>query len=204
LLRIERSLQAHEHNLIAGLDEVGRGCLAGPLVAAAVVLPLDSATLPAELEGVRDSKDLLPAEREELYSVIVRVAVAIGLGWSSEREVDRLGLAAANRTAMTRALAALSARPDALIVDFLRLPGCSQIQYCLPHADSLSLSVASASIVAKVVRDRWMVRYDARFPQYGFAEHKGYGTRRHLEALRSHGPCPLHRRSFAPVALAPS
>lgn len=201
MLRIERSLQIRGCRIIAGLDEVGRGCLAGPLVAAAVILPLESSAALQGLAAVRDSKDIYPAEREELYTAVLGAARAVGIGWVGHEAVDHQGIAAANRIAMERALAALRLRPDALIVDYLRVPNCPMVQYCLPRADALSLSVASASIVAKVVRDRWMVRCHTRFPEYGFADHKGYGTSRHLAALRSHGPSPVHRRSFAPVAL---
>lgn len=191
-------MQGHGYYRVAGVDEVGRGSLAGPVVAAAVILPRNDASLSC-LAAVRESKQLAADRRAELRETIFEVAVAVGLGWSTHQAVDRLGIAVANRRAMLRAVARLSLQPDALVLDYFCLPECSLPQVCLPRGDALSLSVACASIVAKVFRDRWMTRCDQRFPGYGFAQHKGYGTAMHREAIQARGPCPVHRRSFRPV-----
>jgi ribonuclease HII len=178
---------------------VGRGSWAGPVVAAAVILPLDDPSRMQALTGVRDSKLLHAPQRQRLAVEIRRVCIAVGVGWSSHHAIDRLGIAAANRAAMLRALRRLPVQPDALLLDYVRLPESALPQLCLVDGDALCLSIAAASIVAKVVRDRWMARSDARFPGYGFAEHKGYGTRSHREALERRGPCGLHRRTFRPI-----
>jgi len=196
-LEWERVLLQRGHRLIAGVDEVGRGSWAGPLVAAAVVLPLDSAL--QSLDGVRDSKQLAPSLREELSETIRRVAIAVGVAIVSHTAVDDLGIAAANRQALSGAVAALGVRPDALLIDYFRLPESDLPQLCMPHGDDQSLSIAAASIVAKVTRDGWMRNVDTAYPQYGFARNKGYGTVDHRRALRDHGPCPLHRLSFRPL-----
>lgn len=198
-LELERSLLEEGHRFIAGVDEVGRGSWAGPVVAAAVVLPLDTPHLLSGLDGVRDSKQLSPQRRQELCASIIQLSASVAVGWSSHHVIDRLGIATANRLAMERAVAWLRLRPDALLLDYFRLPACSLPQLAVPKGDARSLSIAAASIVAKVVRDRWMEKCDARFPGYGFAQHKGYGTPQHREALRARGPSPLHRRSFQPL-----
>lgn len=182
---------------VAGVDEVGRGPLAGPIVAAAVVLP--AFVDPERLCGVRDSK-LLPARRRTQLAQVVRgVASSWGVGVVQADELDQIGLTAANHEAMRRAVAAMCLRPDALLLDAFTLPDSVFPQIGAVHGDSLCVSIAAASIVAKVERDAMMDVYDAVFPQYGFAEHCGYATARHLAALREHGPSPIHRRSFAPV-----
>jgi ribonuclease HII len=186
--------------VIAGVDEVGRGSWAGPVVAAAVVLPLEWPDLCRALDGVRDSKQLSAERREELFQAILSLSSAIGIGWSTHHVVDRMGIAAANRRAMERAVARLSVRPDALLLDYFELPSCSLPQRSVPQGDARSLSIACASIVAKVVRDRWMQKCDARFPGYGFGQHKGYGTPQHRAALEEQGPSPLHRLSFRPLS----
>lgn len=198
-LEYERRLLAAGAGLVAGVDEVGRGSWAGPVVAAAVILPTDD-SMAGKLAGVRDSKELSPAARLEAMEAIRTTATAIGVGWASHHVVDRQGLAAANRSAMLRAVGNLPIRPDGLILDAVRLPESPLPQIAITKGDRLSLSVAAASIVAKVIRDRWMTACDARFPGYGFRHHKGYGTARHRSALLALGPCPLHRRSFDPVA----
>ncbi|MCC6314755.1 MAG: ribonuclease HII [Thermomicrobiales bacterium] len=188
---------------VAGVDEVGRGALAGPLVAAAVVFPARRgnaiARLASDLDGVRDSKLLTPIRRVALLETIHAAAVAVGVGMTDSVELDAIGLAAANRIAMERAVLALPDEPDALLLDActidLGMPQVGPID-----ADAHCLSVAAASIVAKVTRDALMVAADAIEPRYGFAGHKGYGSAFHLAMLGEHGPCPLHRRSFAPVA----
>lgn len=186
--------------LVAGLDEVGRGPLAGPVVAAAVVLPPFFDT--ARLAGVRDSKALTPRRRAEVVAVIRREALATGVGAASAADVDRHGLTAANRAAMTAALAATGLPCEALLLDAFTLPEQEAPQVGLIHGDALSLSIACASVLAKVERDAIMDRLHQRFPGYGFAEHRGYGTAMHLDALARLGPSPIHRRSFAPVRAA--
>ncbi len=180
---------------IAGLDEAGRGPLAGPVVAAAVVLPAR-----CRLAGCDDSKQLSPSEREQLYTVIAERAVGIGIGSASHEEIDRLNILEATRLAMRRAVAALSPRPDSLLVDAVTLPGVTLPTRSIIKGDALSLSIAAASIVAKVTRDRLMEEYHRLYPQYNFVSHKGYGTEDHLRQLAAYGPCPIHRRTFAPVA----
>lgn len=200
-LKLERSLQAQGHRLIAGVDEVGRGSWAGPVVAAAVILPLhDRAALKA-LRDVRDSKQLDAQQREQLNVVILRTSLSVGFGWCCHHVVDEAGLGYANRRAMLRAIENLTMTPDALLIDHLRLSESALPQLSVPRGDARSLSIAAASIVAKVFRDHHMVRRDVRFPGYGFAQHKGYGTHAHWEALQARGPSPIHRRSFRPVAL---
>ena len=185
---------------VAGLDEAGRGAWAGPVVAAAVILPRGDG-VHAALAGVRDSKQVSPATRERLSARIVDVALAVGVGRGEQPEIDALGIVPATRLAMQRALEALSVAPEALVIDALRLPGVDLPQDVFPYADARSLSVAAASIIAKVSRDRWMVEVaEVDFPGYGFAQHKGYGTRQHQTALNHLGVCSLHRLTFRPVA----
>jgi ribonuclease HII len=185
------------HALVAGLDEAGRGAWAGPVVAAAVILDLRQVD---NLSRVNDSKQLSPRRRAELYQVIVDNAVAYGLGQASADEIDAIGILPATRLAMTRAIEDLSPQPQALIIDAVRLPKIDLPQAVFNFADSISLSVAAASILAKVTRDRLMIDLDAQFPLYCFARHKGYGTRIHQDALQSVGPCEIHRKSFKPIA----
>jgi len=198
-LEEELHLCAAGYRRVAGVDEAGRGAWAGPVCAAAVVLPLDRADLLRVLEGVCDSKQLSPARREALLPVIQQVAEAIGIGWAEPAEVDGLGIAAATRRAMARAVEGLNGRADALLIDYVRLPEVSLPQHSLPKADVRCLSVAAASIVAKVSRDRLMVALDGDLPGYGFACHKGYGTRAHRQALERLGPSPIHRMSWKPI-----
>jgi ribonuclease HII len=186
---------------VVGLDEAGRGPWAGPVVAGAVILPADPAVARA-LAGVRDSKQLSPRQRERLFDLIREVALSWAPGVVSSDEIDRLGILPATRLAMRLAVATLGASPQALLVDAVRLPAIALPQRSLIHGDAQCLSIAAASIVAKVIRDRMMVDVDRLFPGYGFARHKGYGTPQHAQALRELGPCPMHRRSFAPVARA--
>ena len=200
-LEAEARFWARGFQRVAGLDEAGRGAWAGPVVAAAVILPLGD-DICAALTGVRDSKQISPAVRETLALRIRDVALAVGVGWSEQHEIDTLGIVPATRLAMQRALAALPVTPDALVIDALRLPDVNLPQNAFPYADARSLSVAAASIIAKVARDRWMADVaEKEFPGYGFAQHKGYGTRQHQEALHRLGVCPLHRLTFRPVAL---
>ena len=195
----ERALRAIGHGRVAGLDEAGRGAWAGPVCAAAVVLPLDRNGLAAALDGVRDSKVLTPRRREELLPIIREVAVAVGVGWGEPGEIDVWGIVPATRLAMERALTQLEDQVDALLIDHLELPGLDIPQQCLPKADARCLSVAAASIVAKVERDRLMISLDEVHEGYGFAQHKGYGTRQHRAALDRLGPSPIHRVSWRPM-----
>src|SRR5947209_8612144 len=199
-LELEKELERSGHNVIAGLDEVGRGSWAGPVVAAAVVLPLHDGAALARLSGVRDSKRLSPVRRDDLAVVISAVAVSIGVGFASHHVVDRVGIAAANRRAMIRAVGHLSVEPDALLVDYFHLPESDLPQLCVPKGDSRSLSIAAASIIAKTVRDRWIARCDNRYPGYDFTSHKGYGTASHRQAVKNLGVSPLHRLSFRLLA----
>ena len=184
---------------IAGLDEAGRGAWAGPVCAGAVVLPLGHANLPQLLDGVRDSKQLSPAQREALLPIVLDVADAVGVGWADPAEVDEWGIVPATQQAMVRAVTNLERQVDALLLDYIRLPDLRLPQRALPKADARCLSVAAASIVAKVTRDRLMTTLDREFPGYGFARHKGYGTRQHREALARLGPSPIHRMSWRPI-----
>jgi ribonuclease HII len=197
LLRYERVLWARGLTRIAGVDEVGVGPLAGPLVAAAVILPCEVA-----LRGVDDSKKLAPAQRARLSAAIKDCAVAVGVGVVTVEEVDRLNTFWASIEAMRRAVQALPVDAEHLLIDARRIPGLTVPQDPLIKGDSRSYSIAAASIVAKVERDAMMTALDCDFPQYGFARHMGYGTREHLAALARHGPCPIHRRSFLPVSQA--
>jgi ribonuclease HII len=185
------------YRLVAGLDEAGRGPLAGPVVAAAVVLPRRCL-----LAGLNDSKQLTEAERERLYDEILQRALGVGVGRASEREIDAMNILEATRLAMGRAIQALPAVPDYLLLDALELPAIHLPQRAVIKGDTLSVSIAAASIVAKVTRDRLMGEYHRQYPQYNFQAHKGYGTAEHLRMLAAHGPCAIHRRSFRPVGEA--
>ncbi len=184
---------------VAGLDEAGRGPLAGPVVAAAVVLPAR-----IRLIGLHDSKQLTASEREELYAVIVQRALAVGIGSASEQEIDAVNILEATRLAMRRAVQAIAPLPDFLLTDAVTVPCQGIPQRPIIKGDGLSVSIAAASIIAKVTRDRLMVELDRTYPQYNFRSHKGYGTEEHLRLLAEHGPCAIHRRSFRPVRQCPA
>ena len=198
-LEYEIAARVRGFSTIAGVDEVGRGSWAGPLVAGAVIFPPWDA-VPPELSGVRDSKMLSAAARDEACNAIRRGARAVGVGWVAERDVDLLGLTRAGEQAMLRALRALAVRPDYLLVDGFRLKSSAVPQDAIVGGDGSSLSVAAASIVAKVLRDRWMVDLDREHPGYGFASHKGYGCSSHGRMLEQRGASAIHRYSYAPVA----
>lgn len=190
---------------MAGIDEAGRGPWAGPVVAAAVLLDASSGAAPA-LQGVRDSKALGPGRREELFAAVRSCALSVGIGWALPEEIDRRNILQATRLAMLRAFRRMAraygpgAEEALVVVDgTYPVPGLRHRQLCLVSGDSRSLSVACASVAAKVLRDRWMRRLDARFPGYGFSAHKGYGTAEHVESLARLGPSEIHRLSFAPV-----
>lgn len=195
----ELALRERGYARVAGVDEAGRGAWAGPVMAAAVILPLAPDVAEA-LRDVNDSKQLSPARRAACREVIVRVATACAVGAASAEEIDALGIVRATRLAMARAVAGLSVQPDALLIDALTLPDVSIPQRAFNFADSISLSVAAASILAKTERDALMEQLEALHPGYGFARHKGYGTRAHRQALQALGVSPAHRRSFGPVA----
>jgi ribonuclease HII len=194
-LSFERGAREAGYVCIAGLDEAGRGPLAGPVVAAAVVLP-EGLFLP----GLTDSKQVVEHERDRLFDVIREKAVCYGIGVADERTIDDVNIYQATIIAMERALLELHPRPDYLLLDAITLPRISLPQKPLIKGDCRSHSIAAASILAKVTRDRMMLALDGRFPQYNFKKHKGYGTKEHLEALRTHGPCEAHRKTFNPVA----
>jgi ribonuclease HII len=179
---------------IAGVDEAGRGPLAGPVVAAAVIFAPDR-----RVKKLADSKLLTAERREALFQVISAHAVAVGVGIVDHLTIDRVNILQATRLAMLEALRGLTVAPDLVITDFVKLPDLTCPQRNLVDGDQRCASVAAASIVAKVTRDRLMCEADKQFPEYGFARHKGYATADHLEALDRHGPCPLHRRTFAGV-----
>lgn len=197
LWRAERELRNQGFLRIAGLDEAGRGSIAGPVVAAAAIFD-GSCRLP----GLADSKLVKPADRERLFDLIHRKAVCVGVGIADARMVDRLNVLKATHFAMSEAIRQLEPRPDLLIVDGRGLPGAALPQRAIVGGDRTCASIAAASIVAKVVRDRMMVELDETYPGYAFGRHKGYGTRVHLQRLMELGPTPEHRRSFAPVRAA--
>ena len=197
MLRLERALWARGVTRVAGVDEVGVGPLAGPLVAAAVILPPECA-----VRGIDDSKKVPPARREALRVEIEACAIAVGIGIVEVGDVDRLNTYWASIEAMRRAVAALPVAPQQVLIDARHIPGLAVPQAALVKGDARSYSIAAASIVAKVRRDAMMTALEERYPGYGFARHMGYGTAEHLAALARLGPCPAHRRSFQPVAQA--
>jgi ribonuclease HII len=196
MTRFEQKLRSQGYKSIAGIDEVGRGPLAGPVVAAAVILPEDF-----YLPGVDDSKKLNEQKREELFEKIQQEAEAIGIGVIEATEIDEINILEASKKAMLQAIVEIQSAPDYLLVDAVRLdtPYPSE---SLIKGDARSISIAAASIVAKVTRDRMMKKLDGVYPQYGFASNMGYGTAAHLDALKKYGATPIHRMSFAPVKLA--
>ena len=196
LTKYELQARKRGHVVIAGVDEAGRGSLAGPVVAAAVILPVGCL-----LPGVQDSKKLTPAEREQLYHEIRAAAQVVAVAHCQADVVDAVNILRATHIAMRNALEQLSPTPDLVLVDGLFVPELGFPQVAIVKGDGKSISIAAASIIAKVERDAMMRELDAQYPGYGFAEHKGYGTAQHRRALRTLGPCPIHRRSFAPVQL---
>ena len=195
-------LRGFGYPCVAGVDEAGRGAWAGPVMAAAVILPLEPDPA-AALCAVNDSKKLSPVQRADCRALIEQIASAFAIGSASAQEIDELGIVGATRLAMLRAIDALPIKPDALIIDAVRLPGVAIHQRVFNFADSISLSVAAASILAKTERDALMQRLELTHPGYGFGVHKGYGTRKHQEALRALGVSTVHRRSFAPIKNLP-
>ena len=193
----EEMLAAQGYFRVAGIDEAGRGPLAGPVVAAAVILPqgFDAPWLGL----VRDSKQLTGATRELLYRHICEAALSVGVGLCDSLTIDRRGIVASTRLAMRQAVYQLQPPAESLLIDYMSLPEVRLPQKPITHGDGLCLSIACASIVAKVTRDHLMVEFDGVYPGYGFRKHKGYGTPEHFSCLQRLGPCPIHRRSFQPV-----
>ncbi len=203
----ERTLLREGFTTVAGVDEAGRGPLAGPVTAAAVVLPIEWIRdgLPAELDGLNDSKQLSEAQRERFFAALTEnPAVHHGITSVEAGVIDAINILQATHRAMNEALARLQAPPAHVLVDGTRVKSLRFPQTPLVKGDSRSYSIAAASVLAKVTRDRLMAAYGAEFPSYGFTEHKGYGTPAHLAAIARHGPCPIHRRSFAPLKPAQS
>ncbi len=191
LWKIERELFASGIQTICGVDEAGRGPLAGPVYAAAVILPPET-----EIPGLDDSKKLTEKKREALFPVICEQAIAYGIGFADEKEIDGINILQATFLAMRRAVEQLSVKPELALVDGNRDPGFDLPVRTVVKGDSLSANIAAASVLAKVSRDRFMTELAKRYPEYGFEIHKGYGTKKHYEALREHGPCVAHRRTF--------
>lgn len=185
----EKQYASYGH--ICGIDEVGRGPLAGPVVAAAVILPPDCGIL-----YINDSKKLSEKKREELYPLIMEQALAVGIGQASPERIDEINILQATYEAMREAIHKLSIRPDILLNDAVEIPEVDIVQVPIIKGDAKSISIAAASIVAKVTRDRMMIEYDATMPEYGFASNKGYGTAAHIAALKANGPTEIHRKSF--------
>jgi ribonuclease HII len=195
-LDMERTLWAQNIEHIAGVDEAGRGPLAGPVVAAAVIFPKEFV-----MYGVDDSKKLSARKREELFIMISQQAMSVGVGIIDHKEIDRINILQATHLAMRRALENLAVKPDYVLVDGNSFKLDTLRFQNIIGGDAKSFTIAAASIIAKVTRDRLMCELDACFPQYGFARHKGYGTPQHIEAIRTYGLCEIHRRSFHPAAL---
>ena len=189
--RYEGEAREQGYTAVCGVDEAGRGPLAGPVCAAAVILPAGLV-----IEGVNDSKKLSEKKREELFPVICEKALAYGIGWADEREIDEINILQATYRAMKRAVESLPLTADYALIDGNRMPPLAIPGTTIVKGDALSMSIAAASILAKVSRDRVMVQFSREYPQYGFEQHKGYGTAAHVQALREYGPCPLHRQSF--------
>lgn len=200
-LRIERERIEHlkeyenqywpEFDYIGGIDEVGRGPLAGPVVTACVVLPKDCSIL-----YINDSKKLSASKRDELYEIIMNEAVSVGIGVCSEQRIDEINILQATYEAMRQAISECSVEPQVLLNDAVTIPEVKIKQVPIIKGDAKSISIGAASIIAKVIRDRMMVEYDSIYPEYHFASNKGYGSAEHIEALKKYGPCPIHRRSF--------
>lgn len=193
-LMFEKLAYSNGFTHVAGIDEAGRGPLAGPVMAAAVILPAG-----LSISGVDDSKKLTPDKRETLFEIIMVQALAVGVGIMSPAEVDRINILQATRRAMLSAVQQLSPQPDFLLIDGISTIESAVPQKTIKKGDSLSLSIAAASIIAKVTRDRHMIKMDAKYPGYGFAGHKGYGSAAHLDAIRRLGPSPIHRLTFGGV-----
>ena len=194
IFRYDESLRQKGFCRIAGIDEAGRGPLAGPVVASAVVMPAGKT-----IKGLRDAKKVPEAERESLFDDILDCCLDIGVGIVDAVEIDKINILRATKHAMEKAIRALSTEPDLLLIDAVKLPQVHIKQICPIRGESVSASIAAASIVAKVTRDRLMQQYHEIYPEYGFKKHKGYCTKEHMEKLLSYGPCPIHRKTFEKV-----
>ena len=194
LYRYEYEAQARGIELVAGVDEAGRGPLAGPVVVAAVILPLG-----CFLPKLNDSKKLSPKARDVLYDLIQENAISVGCAIVDEKTIDRINIYQATLNGMYDAIFALEPQPQQVLIDAVPLDRLPMPSLSIIKGDAKSASIAAASVIAKVTRDRLMDTYDAMYPEYGFAQHKGYGTAQHVEAIRKYGPCPIHRRTFEPV-----
>ena len=198
-LRFETAVSP-QFSRIVGIDEAGRGALAGPVVAAAVLLPLHDEAAMGELTAVNDSKQLSPKKRDIFYDLITEYALAFGVGMESAAVVDEIGIIQATKRAMKTAVFQINPAPDYLLIDGrIRLTSLNISQQSIIRGDSKSVSIAAASIIAKVTRDRVMVEMGTLYPAYGFAQHKGYGTQMHRDVIAAQGACPIHRQTFAPI-----
>ena len=193
MLRYEREAYNQGFQVLAGIDEVGRGPLAGPVVAAAVILPKG-----CKIRQLNDSKKIPESKHEAIYHEVMKEAVAVGIGIKDAQIIDQVNIYEATKLAMLEALSKLDPQPQHLLIDAMKLDTPIP-QQSIIKGDAKSASIAAASIIAKVTRDRLMDEYDKQYPEYGFAQHKGYGTAQHIEALKKYGPCPIHRSSFEPV-----
>lgn len=195
LYKFEEELYDEHIELVCGVDEVGRGPLAGPVVVAACIMPPF-----LRIKGINDSKKLTEKKREELYKIIVKEAIAYNVVFISEKEVDELNIYQATKKGMLEAINGLKVTPEHVLIDAMPLGELKLPHTSIIHGDALSASIAAASILAKVERDHFMEKMDVKYPNYGFKRHKGYCTKAHLEALEKYGPCKIHRKTFAPVS----
>lgn len=194
LYQYEEQLEDLGIKYIAGVDEVGRGPLAGPVVVAAVILPLN-----LRIKGINDSKKLSLKKRNELYKIILNEALAVNVSFIDERVIDEINIYEATKKGMLEAISGLKIKPEHVLIDAMPLRELAIAHTSIIHGDALSASIGAASIIAKVTRDEYMDKMDIKYPNYGFKHHKGYFTKEHLEALEKYGPCEIHRKSFAPV-----
>lgn len=194
LYQYEEQLEDLGIKYIAGVDEVGRGPLAGPVVVAAVILPLN-----LRIKGINDSKKLSLKKRNELYKIILNEALAVNVSFIDERVIDEINIYEATKKGMLEAISGLKIKPEHVLIDAMPLRELAIVHTSIIHGDALSASIGAASIIAKVTRDEYMDKMDIKYPNYGFKHHKGYCTKEHLEALEKYGPCEIHRKSFAPV-----
>ena len=196
-LVFEKTQWQYGCRMVAGLDEAGRGALAGPLCGAAVILPPDEPKLEEKLLGVRDSKQMTAGKREQMAPIIKDIALDFAIAWIDQTEIDRLGMARAGKIIFEKAIAQLAQKPDYLLIDYFQLPELAIRQTSLVKGDQRSLSIACASVLAKQARDQRMVELSAEYPRYDFAQNKGYATPEHIKAISQFGLCPLHRHSFS-------
>lgn len=194
LYQYEEQLEDLGIKYIAGVDEVGRGPLAGPVVVAAVILPLN-----LRIKGINDSKKLSLKKRNELYKIILNEALAVNVSFIDERVIDEINIYESTKKGMLEAISGLKIKPEHVLIDAMPLRELAIAHTSIIHGDALSASIGAASIIAKVTRDEYMDKMDIKYPNYGFKHHKGYCTKEHLEALEKYGPCEIHRKSFAPV-----